>query len=56
MMGMGPLGLILLGPMADVIGVQPLFVFAGIAMLLVASSWLLIPSVRNVEDGPPAIA
>jgi DHA3 family macrolide efflux protein-like MFS transporter len=51
-MGMGPLGLVILGPLADVIGVQPLFVMTGVSALLVAGVWLLIPSVRRVEDGP----
>jgi DHA3 family macrolide efflux protein-like MFS transporter len=53
-MGMGPLGLVTLGPLADVIGVQPLFVLTAASSLLVALVWLLTPSVRSVEDGPPA--
>jgi hypothetical protein len=53
MMGMGPLGLVILGPVADAIGVQPLFVMTAAACLLVIAIWLLSPGVRSVEDGPP---
>jgi DHA3 family macrolide efflux protein-like MFS transporter len=52
-MGMGPLGLVILGPLADLIGVQPLFVMTSAACLLVIVTWLLSPGVRSVEDGPP---
>jgi DHA3 family macrolide efflux protein-like MFS transporter len=50
---MGPLGLAALGPLADVIGVQPLYLLRGIALLGMALLWALTPSVRNLEDGPP---
>ncbi len=50
---MGPLGLAILGPLADVIGIQTLFLLSGAVFLLVALTWALTPSVRNVEDGPP---
>ena len=53
---MGPLGLITLGPLADVIGVQPLFLLDGASFLLVALIWALIPSVRNLEGGSPGQA
>jgi DHA3 family macrolide efflux protein-like MFS transporter len=49
----GPLGLAILGPLADRIGVQTLFVLSGMACLLVALVWLLTPSVRRAEEGPP---
>jgi len=52
-MGMGPLGLVILGPVADLIGVQPLFVMTSTASLLVVLIWLLSPRVRGVEGGPP---
>jgi DHA3 family macrolide efflux protein-like MFS transporter len=51
-MGMGPLGLVILGPLADLVGVQPLFVMTGLSALLVAGVWALTPSVRRVEQGP----
>jgi MFS family permease len=53
-MAMGPLGLVILGPLADRIGVQTLFVLSGTACMLVAVSWALTPSVRRAEDGPLA--
>jgi hypothetical protein len=53
-MAMGPLGLAFLGPLADRIGIQPLFVLSGATCLLVALSWVLTPSVRRAEEGPPA--
>lgn len=52
-MGAGPLGLVLLGPVADRIGVQPLFVGTAVSCLLVLGLWLLSPGVRAVEEGPP---
>lgn len=49
---MGPLGLAVLGPLADVIGIQTLFLLSGAAFFLVALMWTLTPSVRNLESGP----
>ena len=49
----GTLGLAILGPMADAIGAQTLFLLGGAASLLVAFTWTFTPSVRNLEDGPP---
>ena len=51
--GMAPLGLAVLGPFADVTGVQSIFLMDGVACLLVVLTWILTPSVRNLEDGPP---
>lgn len=53
MWAMAPLGLAILGPLADGIGVQPLFLWDGAAFLLVALIWALTPSVRNLEERPP---
>ena len=50
--GMAPLGLAVLGPVADVTGVQPIFVMDGVACLLVLLLWVLTPSVRALEAGP----
>ena len=47
---MGPLGLAVLGPLADVIGVQMLFLASGAVFLLVALIWALTPGVRNLEE------
>jgi DHA3 family macrolide efflux protein-like MFS transporter len=49
---MGPLGLAVLGPLADVIGIRTLFTLSGVIFLLVSSTWALTPSVRNIESGP----
>ena len=49
---MGPLGLAILGPLADVIGIQTLFLLSGAAFFLVALTWTLTPSVRNLESEP----
>jgi DHA3 family macrolide efflux protein-like MFS transporter len=50
---MSPLGLAVLGPVADVTGVQPIFLMDGAACFLVMLTWMLTPSVRKLEDGPP---
>ena len=49
---MAPLGLAILGPLADVIGIQTLFLLTGAAFFLVALTWTLTPSVRNLESEP----
>jgi DHA3 family macrolide efflux protein-like MFS transporter len=50
---MGPVGLAILGPLADRIGIRTLFTLSGVVFLGVALTWALTPSVRNVEEGPP---
>jgi DHA3 family macrolide efflux protein-like MFS transporter len=50
---MGPLGLAILGPLGSVIGIRTLFLLSGVIFLLVALTWALVPSVRNMERGPP---
>jgi DHA3 family macrolide efflux protein-like MFS transporter len=50
---MAPLGLAVLGPLADLTGVRPIFVMDGAACLLVLLIWTLTPSVRTLEHGPP---
>ena len=50
---MGPLGLLLLAPLADETGVQPMFLLRGGVLLVMMFVWMFIPSVRNLEDGPP---
>jgi DHA3 family macrolide efflux protein-like MFS transporter len=52
---MGPLGLAVIGSLADVTGVQVPFVMRGAVALLVALIWAVTPSVRNLEDGPPKL-
>jgi DHA3 family macrolide efflux protein-like MFS transporter len=50
---MRPLGMAVLGPMADRIGILTLFTLSGIAFLGVALTWALTPSVRDVERRSP---
>jgi DHA3 family macrolide efflux protein-like MFS transporter len=53
---MVPVGLAVLGPLADVIGIRTLFFLSGVVFLGVALTWALMPSVRRLEEGPPARA
>ena len=55
MSAMGPLGLLLLAPRADQTGVQPMFLLRGGVLLVILFVWTFIPSVRNLEDGPPGV-
>ena len=50
---MGPLGLAVFGPLADKIGIRPLFFMSGVVFLGIAVAWSLIPAVRNLEQEPP---
>jgi DHA3 family macrolide efflux protein-like MFS transporter len=49
---MAPLGLAVLGPLADAIGIRPIYLMDGAACLLVALLWSVTRSVRNLEEGP----
>jgi DHA3 family macrolide efflux protein-like MFS transporter len=51
-----PLGLAILGPLGDLVGPRPLLVLSGAVVLLMLGIFVLTPSVRNLEDGPPAQA
>jgi DHA3 family macrolide efflux protein-like MFS transporter len=53
---MVPVGLAVLGPLADVIGIRTLFFLSGVVFLGVALTWALTPSVRRLEEGPPGQA
>ena len=46
---MGPLGLAILGPLADRVGIQTLFLASGVIFGLVAITWAATPSIRNIE-------
>lgn len=56
---MTPIGLAVGGPLADAVGVQVLYVVAGIATLILPTAMLFIPAVLTLEDhkaGPePAV-
>lgn len=45
----GPIGLIFAGPLADALGVEKLFVIAGVGTLLCAIALYLVPSARNYD-------
>ena len=47
---MSPLGLLLAGPVADAFGVQIWFLIGAIGLLVIGGLFLLIPSLRNLED------
>jgi DHA3 family macrolide efflux protein-like MFS transporter len=49
---MTPLGLAVLGPLADAIGIRAIYLLDGAACLLVALLWSVTRSVRNLEEGP----
>jgi DHA3 family macrolide efflux protein-like MFS transporter len=44
-----PIGLVISGPVADVIGVAPLFVASGALMLLIALAALFFPVINNLD-------
>jgi DHA3 family macrolide efflux protein-like MFS transporter len=46
----GPAGLIFAGPLADKIGVEKLFIIAGLGSLLCGLVMLIMPSVRNYDQ------
>ena len=45
-----PLGLVIAGPVADVMGVQVWFTLAGVAMIAMAAVGLFVPDIMNIED------
>ena len=45
----GPLGLIFAGPLADVIGVEKLFIIGGMGSLICGLTMLLMPTVRRYD-------
>jgi len=53
----GPLGLLIAGPLADVMGIQVWFVAAGLVTILMAGAGFFIPALLNIEErGAPARA
>ncbi len=53
-----PLGMSLAGPLADAVGVRPLYVGSGILYILVGAGAFLVPALVHIEDeqGPHAPA
>jgi DHA3 family macrolide efflux protein-like MFS transporter len=50
-----PLSLAVAGPLADLIGVSPMYTIAGAGILLLGLLALASPAVRNVEARPVAM-
>jgi DHA3 family macrolide efflux protein-like MFS transporter len=48
---MAPVGLIIIGPLADVIGIRFPFLLGGIVTLLLGIVGFFVPAVMNIEDG-----
>ena len=48
----GPIGLIMAGPLTDLLGIQVWFVGAGLALGLMSLASFFVPSVMSIEDGP----
>jgi DHA3 family macrolide efflux protein-like MFS transporter len=55
-MGVGPLGFLILGPLADVVGPLPLITLSGVVVLLLLVYFRLTPGVWALEEGPAAPA
>lgn len=53
--GMVPLGLMLAGPVADLLGVQSWFIVGGLLCAAMGVAGFLIPSVMNIDAGRPGI-
>ncbi len=49
-MGMAPLGLIIAGPVADLLGVRFWFTLGGIVCLVMGSGALLVPAITHIEE------
>lgn len=47
--GAAPLGLLIAGPVSDIVGIQIWFVISGVVCILLALSGLAIPAVMNIE-------
>lgn len=50
----GPIGYVLVGPGVAEIGVEPVFIAVGVAVLLAGFAALLLPSLRGMDDAPIA--
>ncbi len=51
-MGLGPIGLLLAGPLADAAGVRVWFYVAGAVCAVLGAAGLLLPPVMNIEQSP----
>jgi MFS transporter, DHA3 family, macrolide efflux protein len=53
--GMAPIGLMIAGPVTDLIGVQAWFLVGGVMCVLMALAGFFIPAVMNMEAHRPAV-
>jgi MFS transporter, DHA3 family, macrolide efflux protein len=53
--GMAPVGLMIAGPVTDLIGVQAWFLVGGVMCVLMALAGFFIPAVMNMEAQRPAV-
>jgi DHA3 family macrolide efflux protein-like MFS transporter len=47
-----PIGLLIAGPVADVVGVRPWFIAAGVLTLVITTAGFFVPDFMNVERHP----
>ncbi len=45
-----PVGLVVAGPVADLVGILPWLLISGIPMALIGVGSFLVPSIMNIED------
>lgn len=50
---MGPLSMLLAGPIADHLGVRPWYLFAAIVNVVLGAGAFLVPAIRNLEASSP---
>jgi DHA3 family macrolide efflux protein-like MFS transporter len=53
---MTPLGLLIAGPVSEVIGIRAWYWIAGVVTLLMGAAGFFIPAVMNVEDNHDSVA
>jgi DHA3 family macrolide efflux protein-like MFS transporter len=53
---MSPIGLLIAGPLSDMIGVRTWFMVGGITMIVMGMASFFIPAVVHIEDGRQAVA
>ena len=53
-MALPPLGLAAAGPIADAVGLRPVYAAAAAVSFVLVAVWSAVPSIRNLEDQAPA--
>ena len=54
-MAMAPMGLAILGPLADVIGVRSIYLMGAVMAVVVMSALAAAPTVRNMGEEPAEV-